>query len=45
MTYDIEYNFYGWGEYSVNYLGDDVIFKTKKEAEDFIKEIEQEEEQ
>ena len=33
---DIMYNFYGEGEYSVQYCGDDYIFKTEKEAEKFI---------
>ena len=33
---DIMYNFYGEGEYSVQYCGDDYIFKTEKEAEIFI---------
>ena len=33
---DIMYNFYGEGEYSVQYCGDDYVFKTEKEAEKFI---------
>lgn len=37
--YFIEYDFYGKGEYSVQYLGDDVLFKTKEEAKEFIDEI------
>ena len=34
--YTVEYNFYGNGEYSVQYDGDDVIFNTAEEAKDFI---------
>ena len=34
--YDIEYNFYGENEYSVQYCGDDVIFDTEEEAIEFI---------
>lgn len=34
--YDIEYNFYGQGEYSVFFAGDDVMFHTKIEAMNFI---------
>lgn len=37
--YYIEFNIYGQKEYSVQYCGDDVIFKTEKEAKDFIDEI------
>lgn len=37
--YSIEYNFYGEGEYSVQYCGDDVIFRTEDEAKAFIDEI------
>ena len=37
--YDIEYNFYGKGEYTVQYQGDDVWFKTEQEAKKFIDEI------
>lgn len=38
-NYDIEYNVYGQKEYTVQYRGDDVWFKTEKEARDFIDEI------
>ena len=37
--YYIEYNFYGLNEYSVQYCGDDLMFKTKKEAKEFIDSI------
>lgn len=37
--YYIEENFYGHGEFTVQYCGDDVWFKTKKEAMEFIEEI------
>lgn len=37
--YSIEYNFYGEGEYSVQYCGDDVVFNTEQEAKDFIDEV------
>ena len=37
--YDIEYNFYGMREYSVQYCGDDFIFKSKDEARAFIDSI------
>ena len=37
--YDIEFNFYGQKEYSVQYCGDDVIFSTEEEAKRFIDEI------
>ena len=37
--YCIEFNFYGLGEYSVQYCGDDIIFKTKEEAKVFIDDI------
>lgn len=33
---DITYNFYGHGEYSVQYMGDDYIFTTEEEAQKFI---------
>ena len=36
--YDIEYDFYGQGEYSVFFEGDDVIFHTELEAMNFIDE-------
>lgn len=35
----IEYNFYGIGEYTVQYNGDDVIFFSREEAEEFVKEM------
>lgn len=38
-NYGIEYNFYGQGEYSVFFAGDDVIFNTITEAEDFVDKI------
>ena len=34
--YYIEYNFYGTGEYTVQYCGDDIEFNTEKEARQFI---------
>ena len=34
--YYIEYNFYGNNEYSVQYCGDDVIFRSEAEAKEFI---------
>lgn len=34
--YDIEYNFNGNGEYTVQVDGDDVVFKSKEEAMNFI---------
>lgn len=37
--YYIEYNFYGENEYSVQYCGDDVLFKTEEEAKRFIDEV------
>ena len=40
--YCIEHDFYGEGEYSVQYCGDDVIFDTQYEAERFIDEITEE---
>ena len=33
---EIEYNLYGQEEYSIQYCGDDYMFKTLEEAEDFI---------
>ena len=38
--YYIEYNFYGLNEYSVQYCGDDIMFKSVKEAKEFIDSIE-----
>ncbi len=32
----VDYNIYGQGEYSVQYDGDDLIFKTPEEANAFI---------
>lgn len=32
----IDYNFYGQEEYSIQYCGDDYMFKTLEEAKDFI---------
>ena len=40
--YFIERNFYGHGEYSVEYCGEDVIFRTLVEAKEFIDEITEE---
>lgn len=37
--YGIEYNFYGKKEYTVQYAGDDIWFKTEAEAKKFIDEI------
>ena len=37
--YYIEFNFYGRNEYSVQFLGDDIIFPTEQEAEEFIDSI------
>ena len=37
--YYIEFNLYGANEYSVQYCGDDVIFKTEEEAKVFIDEM------
>lgn len=37
--YYIEFNFYGLNEYSVQYCGDDLVFKTLDEAKAFIDEI------
>lgn len=34
--YGIDYNLYGNGEYSVQYLGDDVMFDSEEEAKEFI---------
>lgn len=31
----IEYDFYGDGEYSVQFCGDDILFSTLKEAQEF----------
>lgn len=35
----IEYDFYGMGEYSVQYCGDDVMFNSMEEAKAFIDEV------
>ena len=37
--YYIEFNLYGFKEYSVQYCGNDVIFTTKKAAMEFIDSI------
>ena len=42
--YWITFNFYGKGEYTVQYCGDDVVFDTEEEAKEFIDKIESEEE-
>ena len=41
--YYIEYNIYGQNEYSVQYCGDDFLFKTPEEAKAFIDRIQEEE--
>lgn len=40
--YWIEFNFYGDGEYTVQYLGDDIVFETVEEARKFIDSLEEE---
>ena len=37
--YYITFNFYGRGEYTVQYAGDDVVFNTANEARAFIDEV------
>ena len=37
--FDIEYNIYGDGEWTVQFEGDDVWFPTEKEAKEFIDEV------
>ena len=37
--YGIDYDFYGEDEYSVQYCGDDLMFRTIEEAKAFIDEI------
>lgn len=37
--YGIDYDIYGDGEYSVQYCGDDFMFSTIAEAEEFIDDI------
>ena len=37
--YDISYNFYGRGEYTVQYCGDDVLFHSEDDAKAFIDRI------
>ena len=37
--YYIEHNFYGMGEYSVQFCGDDIMFDTEDEAKAFIDEV------
>lgn len=32
----IEFNIYGSEEYTVQYIGDDVVFSSEKEAKEFI---------
>ena len=41
-NYQIEYNFYGMGEYTVQYCGDDLVFNSIEEAKQFIDEISEE---
>lgn len=38
--YYIEYNIYGQKEYTVQYCGDDLVFRSIQEAKDFIDGIE-----
>ena len=38
----IDFNFYGTNEFSVQFCGDDFIFKTEEEAKSFIDDIEKE---
>lgn len=35
----IDYNFYGRGEYTVQFCGDDILFQTLEEAKQFIDEM------
>lgn len=37
--YYIEFNFYGKNEYTVQYCGDDIFFRTEDEAKAFIDSI------
>lgn len=37
--YGIDFNIYGDNGYSVHYCGDDILFSTIEEAEQFIDEI------
>ena len=37
--YYIDYNFYGHGEYTVSYCGDDVEFRTEEDTKAFIDEV------
>ena len=37
--FEIEYNFYDEGEYSVQYEGDDLVFGSVEEAKHFIDEV------
>ena len=37
--YFISYNFYGRKEYTVQYCGDDIFFRSEKEAQEFINSI------
>ena len=39
--YGIDFNIYGLNEFSVQYCGDDHMFKTKEEAEEFIDSLEE----
>ena len=34
--YDLDYNLYGHGEYTMHYQGDDIVFDSFEEAKDFI---------
>ena len=40
--YGIDFDFYGQEEYSVQYCGDDVMFRTEEEAKQFIDEVTEE---
>lgn len=37
--FEIDYNVYGTGEYTVQYCGDDIWFNTEEEAKKFIDEV------
>ena len=37
--FDIEYNFYGTFEYTIQYCGDDIEFLSLDEAKEFVDEL------
>lgn len=39
--YWIEFNFYGHNEYTVQYCGDDVFFRSIEDAKAFIEEVQE----